>query len=67
VTYPEELAENVDRPRFRERLDRRAQERGIGRVEVRRALAQELMPVAARPRSGRRDWSALIEEELGAD
>lgn len=69
VRYDEELVAYLDRPEYRQRLERRTAARGItDPAAQRRAVAEELMPAAARMRSGsRRDWAALIDEVLGAD
>jgi hypothetical protein len=69
VSYDPELVHDLELPRFRARLEQRAAATGeTDPVALRRAFAEELLPMAARMRGqARRDWKAIIAEVLSAD
>ena len=68
-SYDEELMMAIDQPQRRARMER--QERAgvwTDPVALRRALAETVLPMAARMRGqAHRDWGALVDEVLDAD
>jgi transcriptional regulator with XRE-family HTH domain len=66
VTYESDLVEDLDEPEFRPAILRRAERQYRGdEIAARRAVAGELMALAARHReAGARNWKALIRDGL---
>lgn len=69
ATYDEQLVMDMDAPEFRPAIVQRARHRhGADEAEARRALASEMMAMAARQRGpGARNWKALLRETLRED